>query len=174
MQRRGGNHCCTVVCEWTAPLAQLAQASSVWMFFMAGRRKKKKKVGGLVYFIKVPSVCLHEGSSPPSVCWHYTELRPLLWLLSDEQVLPWWTWLSERNRNAVFLLTDFWLLPFCFIYTKARKLFFPADLKSTLWPRGQWNNLKTCFPSRLKGIYMIMWNGSYLKKSAMQTHLRHR
>lgn len=48
-----------------------------------GKKIKEKKVGGLVCFIKVPSVCLHEGSSPPSVCWHHTEFCPLPWLLSE-------------------------------------------------------------------------------------------
>lgn len=65
----------------TDPLPSLTPASSVGLFIIA--KRKNKEVGGLVCFIKVPSVCLHEGSSPPSVCWHHSKLCPLLRLLSE-------------------------------------------------------------------------------------------
>lgn len=66
--------------KWTTPRACFAQASSVWHLFPQARLKRR--VVALVWSIKVPSVCLHEGSSTPSVCWHHTHLRPLLWLPS--------------------------------------------------------------------------------------------
>ncbi len=62
MQRHGGNHCC----GQTDNSIGLVHSSLLSLTVFHGQ--EKKKVGGLVCFIKVPSVCLHEGSSPPSVC----------------------------------------------------------------------------------------------------------
>lgn len=77
MQRNGGNHCCGQMDNSIGLVHTVA--FSVCYSLPGG----KKKVGGLVSFIKVPSVCLHEGSSPPSVCWHHTEFCPPLRLLSE-------------------------------------------------------------------------------------------
>lgn len=77
MQRNCGNHCCGQMDNSIGLVYTLT--FSVCYSLPGGR----ERVGRLVSFIKVPSACLHEGSLPPSVCWHHTGFCPLLPLLSE-------------------------------------------------------------------------------------------
>lgn len=137
---------------------------------------------GLACFIKVPSVCLHEGSSPPSVCWHHTEFCPLLWLLSE----PWRQRQTSRCRHGelgilkgklsfVFIWTFGFDLAFCIWSLILLQGLHNSDKTYINW-ECVWNilislnNLKNYFLLQLRGLdHLWKHNLNHL----MQTHLRH-
>lgn len=80
----------------------------------------------------------------------------------DEQVLPWWTWLSERNRNTVFSLRTFGFFN-SVLFTQTQENCFSPNSKTAANTKYIWNQLydhegnertwKPAFLLDLKGLH---------------------